>query len=185
MRLRQVGLLAGAFLFASAAQANIPLTYEQVLCIGPVAAVGTIVGVTSEDCKLTTPDERFCDRLLKLTIRLDKLLKNESGMRAGQRVTAATRFENGFGYEANWTGYQHDGPNLVMPWTGKPVATADARRALLGKRYIFVLEVGGYPVPRHMTMPYSMSEIAQVTAVVTDPSCVSSGPAWDSIPDEP
>jgi hypothetical protein len=168
--LRAIALVIAS---TTAAQATAPASAEMVLCAGRVVATGVIVGVKSLDCRLTNRDKNdSCSRQVLLDVRLSRFFRNRNRAHRGQILRATAQFENGYGIEAEWGGKDDArvGPNLVLPWTGKPVGTAAARAALLGKRYIFQFERGGYPT-QDIAMTWPTADLGWVKTTLAAPSC--------------
>ncbi len=173
MKKSKLSVVFLSFGWIVSAQANMPLTREQILCWDPSIVIGTIVGAESHDCRLAEDAERYCDRIIRLRIRVDSLLRNGNALQSGKIVEGDARFlndlpmilDNGEAIAMNGP----RGPSLSFPATGKPVDTAEARRILLDKQFIFDLDMTGAGVFSVDAWP--MSELEWANATLALPYC--------------
>jgi xylan 1,4-beta-xylosidase len=126
------------FCCLTVARAHVAALKEDTFCAWPIIVVGTIVDAESRDCRVTEGPSCGAHEVL-LKVRADTVLRG-SNVHPGDVIAGIARFSNdlpmmfaGKAYPMNSDGNSR----LGLPPTGKAVDTAEARRELIGKQYIF------------------------------------------------
>jgi hypothetical protein len=168
------GPLAAFVLLATTANAaahSVALP-EEVFCAARSAVIGTVVGAESRDCLLSKHHANYCDRKLRITIRIDSvLMPGDGNLRSGRFVAADARFRNDRpriisgitivenGMANGWFGF---------PATGRPVRTPEAGAVLEGRQFIFgLIPASGNAPP--VALAFALGELPWVEATV--PRC--------------
>jgi hypothetical protein len=166
-------------LWPASALATIPASKEQILCSRSNLAIGRIVDAESADCRLSARGDKACwERKIAFSFLLESALKGFEKITPGAVLKGNALFQNDLPMKVGTKTFAMNEAwgQFSLPATGKPATSAEARRELKGRRFIFSLDRDNSPSATGAV--FSIDDLDWIEKVIADPRCTPSTSVW-------